>query len=189
MKRLSHGVRLTLFYVAIFLIAEGVFGTGMWLVLRVKLFDIADAALQGQAANMQRFLQAHANLNETQLRTEINQRYKINRSEDYIQMSDASGGSIYRSQFLEEHPLPPLSLEDLDRPLYQNYKLGNERFRFISDPIKVTGHVFVVRIGHPMREESDALADFRRYLIWFIPFPLLLASAAGYWLSRRSLPD
>ena len=42
MKKLSIGMRLTLWYFAIFLLAEFAFGAGMWLILRKNLFDIAD---------------------------------------------------------------------------------------------------------------------------------------------------
>lgn len=178
-------MRLTLWCVAIFLAAELIFGTGMWLVLRVKLFDIADTALEGQAADLEQFLQSRKDLPALQLQAEIGERYKIDRSQDCLQITDANGSSIYRSAFLAEHPLPPVSLEHLDRPLYQNRKLGGERFRFINEQVEVSGRVLVVRIGRAMRKESQALDDFRRYLLWFTGLLLLVASV-GYRLSGRS---
>jgi heavy metal sensor kinase len=186
-KRLSIGLRLTLWYLAIFLIAEVIFGVGMWLILRQNLFDIADGVIEGQASDLERFLQARKDLPTAQLQAEISEDYRIESSEDYLQISDASGNSIYRSRFFEEHPLPPLAPEDLDRPLYQNRKLGHERFRLISKQIEVSGRVFIVRIGHPMHEEMETLDAFRGYLLWFAPLLLLAASAGGYWLSRRAL--
>lgn len=187
MKRLSIGLRLTLWYLAIFLLAEFIFGAGMWLILRQNLFDIADLALEGQAADLERFLEARKDAPIAQLRVEISEDYKIERSEDYVQISDASGNSIYRSRFLEEHPLPQVSPDELDRPLYESRKLGHDRFRLLSKQMDVSGRVYVVRIGHPMHEELETLDDFRRYLLWFAPLLLLAASAGGYWLSRRAL--
>jgi len=186
-KRLSIGLRLTLWYLAIFLIAEVIFGVGMWLILRQNLFDIADGIIEGQASDLERFLQARKDLPTAQLQAEISEDYRIERSEDYLQISDAGGNSIYRSQFFEEHSLPPLTPDDLDRPLYQNRKLGHERFRLLSKQIEVNGRVFIVRIGHPMHEETETLDAFRGYLLWFAPLLLLAASAGGYWLSRRAL--
>jgi heavy metal sensor kinase len=186
-KKLSIGLRLTLWYLAIFLLAELIFGAGMWLILRQNLFDIADNALEGQAADLQRFLEAREDVPLAQLQAEISEDYKIERSEDYLQISDAGGNSIYRSRFFEEHPLPPRSLDELDRPRYENRKLGHERFRLLSKQIDVNGRVYIVRIGHPMHEEIETLDDFRRYLLWFAPLLLLGASAGGYWLSRRAL--
>ncbi|HWW15273.1 MAG TPA: ATP-binding protein [Candidatus Dormibacteraeota bacterium] len=187
MKKLSIGLRLTLWYLAIFLIAEVIFGVGMWLILRQNLFDIADGIIEGQASDLERFLQARKDLPTAQLQAEISEDYRIERSEDYLQISDAGGNSIYRSQFFEEHSLPPLTPDDLDRPLYQNRKLGHERFRLLSKQIEVNGRVFIVRIGHPMHEETETLDAFRGYLLWFAPLLLLAASAGGYWLSRRAL--
>jgi heavy metal sensor kinase len=186
-KKLSIGLRLTLWYLAIFLVAEVIFGVGMWLILRQNLFDIADGVIEGQASDLERFLQARKDLPTAQLQAEISEDYRIESSEDYLQISDASGNSIYRSRFFEEHPLPPLAPDDLGRPLYQNRKLGHERFRILSKQIEVSDRVFTVRIGHPMHEETETLDDFRRYLLWFAPLLLLGASAGGYWLSRRAL--
>jgi heavy metal sensor kinase len=186
-KKLSIGLRLTLWYLAIFLLAELIFGAGMWLILRQNLFDIADTALEGQASDLQRFLEARKDVPLPQLQTEISEDYTIERSEDYLQIADASGNTIYRSRFLEEHPLPALSPDELDRPLYESRKLGHERFRLLSKQIETGGRVYVVRIGHPMHEELETLDAFRAYLLWFAPLLLLAASAGGYWLSRRAL--
>ena len=187
MKKLSIGLRLTLWYLAIFLLAEVVFGVGMWLILRQNLFDIADTALEGQAADLQRFLEARKAMPAAQLQAEISEDYKIERSEDYLQISDASGNSIYRSRFFEQHPLPLLSLDELDRPLYQNRRLGHEHFRLLSKQVDAGGLLYLVRIGHPLEEEIETLDAFRGYMLWFAPLLLLAASVGGYWLSRRAL--
>ena len=187
MKRLSIGLRLTLWYLAIFLLAELVFGVGMWFILRQNLFDIADSVLKGQAADLERFLQARKDLPTAQLQVDISEDYKIESSEDYLQISDASGNSIYRSRFFEEHPLPPLSLDDSDKPRYQNRRLGHERFRLLGKRVNVSGRVYIVRIGHPMHEEIETLDAFRGYMLWFVPLLLMGASAGGYWLSHRAL--
>ena len=42
MKRLSIGMRLTLWYLVIFALGELVFGLGMWLILRDSVFDMVD---------------------------------------------------------------------------------------------------------------------------------------------------
>jgi heavy metal sensor kinase len=120
------------------------------------------------------------------LQAEISEDYKIERSEDYLQITDPGDKSIYRSRFFDEHPLPPLPAE-LDRPLYELRKLGHERFRFLSEQLEAGGRVYIVRIGHPMHEELETLDAFTSYLLWFAPLLLLAASAGGYWLSRRAL--
>jgi len=186
-KRLSIGLRLTLWYLAIFFLAELIFGAGMWLILRQNLYDIADQALEGQAADLERFLEARKDISTQQLKAEISEDYKIERSEDYLQISEAGSGTIYRSRFLEENPLPPFPLDEKENPRYQNRKLDHRRFRFMSQRMNVGARVYMVQIGHPMHEELETLDDFTRYLLWFAPLLLLGASAVGYWLSHRAL--
>ena len=187
MKRLSIGLRLTLWYLAIFFLAELIFGAGMWLILRQNLYDIADQALEGQAADLERFLEARKDISTQQLKAEISEDYKIERSEDYLQISEAGSGTIYRSRFLEENPLPPFPLDEKENPRYENRKLDHRRFRFMSQRMNVGARVYMVQIGHPMHEELETLDDFTRYLLWFAPLLLLGASAVGYWLSHRAL--
>ncbi len=187
MKKLSIGLRLTLWYLVIFLLAEGVFGAGMWLILRKNLYDIADAALEGQAADLKRFLEARKDAPTTQLQSEISADYKIESSEDYFQLSEATGDLIYRSHFLQEHPLPALNLDQLKEPDYKNRELGKQFFRIMSQRIEVGGHVFIVQIASSLDEETETLDAFRRYLLLFAPLLLLAASGVGYWLSHKAL--
>jgi heavy metal sensor kinase len=186
-KKLSIGMRLTLWYFAIFLLAEFVFGAGMWIILRKNLLDIADEVLEGQAADLQRFLEARKDVPAAQLPAEISEDYKIERSADYLQISDTGGNSIYSSKFFERHPLPQFSPDQLVRPRYENRRMGHEHFRFVSEMMAVSGRAYVVRIGHPIDEEIETLDAFRGYLLWFAPVLLLGASGIGYWLSHKAL--
>ncbi|HZZ14733.1 MAG TPA: heavy metal sensor histidine kinase [Candidatus Sulfotelmatobacter sp.] len=187
MKRLSIGSRLTLWYLTIFLLAELIFGVGMWFILRQNLYEIADQVLKDQTSDLERFLQARQNVSTPELEAEISEDYKIESSEDYLQISDADGDLIYRSRFLEDYPLPPVPVDPHGKPRYENRKLGHRRFRFISKRMLAGERVYVVQLGHPMHEEFETLDDFRRYLLLFAPILLLSASGVGYWLSHRAL--
>ncbi|HXM66726.1 MAG TPA: ATP-binding protein [Candidatus Acidoferrum sp.] len=187
MKRLSIGLRLALWYLVIFLLAELIFGVGMWFILRKNLYDIADKTLRDQAADLQRFLEARTNVPISQLQAEISEDYKIERSEDYLQITEDNGNSIYRSQFLEEHPLPSFSPERLTKPHFETLRLGRQRFRVVTQRMDVNGRGYFVQIGHPLHEEMETLDAFRKYLLGFAPLLLLGASAVGYWLSGRAL--
>jgi heavy metal sensor kinase len=187
MPRLSIGMRLTLSYFAIFLLAELIFGAGMWFILREDLFDIADATLEGRADDVERFLQARKDLSPSQLQAAISDDYRIDRSEDYVQITTASGSTVYRSQFFEEHPLPPVSLDRLSKARQKYRRLGTLPFRILSKKMVVNGQVFIVQIGNTLDEEMETLDNFRKYLLMFAPVLLLAASAVGYWLSRKAL--
>ena len=58
MRRLSIGVRLTLWYLAIFALAQIVFGAGMWFILRHNLYDLVDDGLEAQVDDLKKFLQS-----------------------------------------------------------------------------------------------------------------------------------
>ena len=184
--KISIGLRLGLLYWAIFLLAQVILGTGTWLVVRQNLFTIADTALDDQASDLQRLLEPQKDAPAAQLQAAIAAHFNLERSRDYVQIGDATSNSIYRSRFFSEHPFPPYSPDDLDRPIYENRKLGQDRFRFLSKQLEVNGHVYIVRVGHPMREESATLNALRAYLLWCAPILLLAASVAAYWLSRRT---
>jgi hypothetical protein len=186
MNRLPINSRLALGHLMILLVGECLFGAGMWLSLRITLFDVADTTLQGRAADLERYLEARKDASTLQLQTDLGGKYKIERSEDYLEIG-LGGTSIYRSQFLQEHPLPDVSLADLDRPRYRNFKLGNSRFRAVSEQIEIEGRVYVVRIAKHMDEESEALTSLRKYLLVIGTFLLLIAYAVGNRLSRRAL--
>jgi hypothetical protein len=185
MKKISIGLRFTLWYLATLLLAEIILGVGAWLNVRQSFFELADTSLEGQAADLKRFLDSRVNLPAAQLKVEVGENFRVERSRDYLQINAADGNLIYRSQFFSEHPLPPLPLDDLDRPAYAIHKLGPERVRVISEQVALNGVSCVVRIGHPMNEEYESLMDLRRSMLWYGFLIFLVASAAAYWISRR----
>jgi heavy metal sensor kinase len=187
MKRASIGLRLTLWYLGIFFLAELFFGAGMWLILRTNLDRIVDETLQDQFADLQRSLDAHSDANTAELRAELSEDYKIEPSEDYLQIIDLKGNVLYRSHVFEENSPAPFSTDPSGRPRYENRKLGRRHFRFISEQMKVNDRTYAVQVGHPMHEEIETLEDFQTYLLWFAPLLLLSASAVGYWMSRGAL--
>ncbi|MGO8794086.1 MAG: hypothetical protein ACLQLC_04625 [Candidatus Sulfotelmatobacter sp.] len=151
------------------------------------MFELADSALEGQAADLKRFLEARKNIPEAQVQAEIGANFKIERSRDYVQIGDPRGNLIYRSQFFVEHPLPAISADDLDRPSYSSYKSGSERLRIISAPVEVGGRSYIVRLGTRMNEEYETLMDLRRTMLGYGFFIFLIASAASYGINRRML--
>ncbi len=187
MKRLSIGMRLTLSYLLIFLLAELLFGAGMWFILRKNLYDIADATLENQADDLRRFLEARAHLPAEQLQAAISDDYQIERSEDYVQISKSGGELVYQSNFLQTNPLPPIPLDRLRKPRYQTVRLHASPFRILSQKISVGGEVLLVRIGSTLDEEQETLDAFQKYLLLFAPLLLLAASGVGYWMSRGAL--
>ena len=104
MRRLSIGVRLTLWYLAIFALAQILFGAGMWLILRHNLYDLVDDGLEEQVDDLKSFLQSQTkDASIAKLQEEVNETYAIEHSGDYLEVYAENNQLIYRSAFLQAH--------------------------------------------------------------------------------------
>jgi heavy metal sensor kinase len=188
MKRLSIGVRLTLWYLAIFALGELVFGAGMWFILRHNLYDMVDDDLESQVDDLKSFLQSQKkDATIAKLREEVTETYSIEHSGNYLAVYVENGELIYRSAFLEAHPQLLLPADQIKQTRSHNQKFGNQHFRFIYETLAANGHVFTVEMGLSSDDAVETLHLFRYYLLMFAPLLLLIAAGVGYWLSRRAL--
>jgi heavy metal sensor kinase len=189
MRRLSIGVRLTLWYLAIFALAQVVFGVGMWLILRHHLYDMVDDDLESQVDDLKSFLGAQKkNASIAKLREEVDESYGIEHSGDYLEVYAETGEPIYRSEFLEAHQSALLPPEQITRPLTKSRRIEDRHYRFIFIKLsQINGHIYTVEMGVPADDVVKTLSQFRFYLLMFAPLLLLAAAGGGYWLSRRAL--
>jgi heavy metal sensor kinase len=189
MKKLSIGVRLTLWYLAFFALAQIVFAAGMWLILRHNLYDIVDDGLETQVEDLKSFLQAQKkDASISKLQGEVNETYAIEHSGDYLEVYAENAQLIYRSTFLQAHPSALLPPDQINRPLMRSRKIDGRHFRFVSEKLSdVNGHSFIVEMGVPADDVVETLHLFRYYLLMFAPLLLLAAAGGGYWLSRKAL--
>jgi heavy metal sensor kinase len=181
-------MRLTLWYLAIFALAQIVFGAGMWFILKQHLFDLVDDGLEEQVDDLRAFLQTLGPDPEVvRLKQGVNDTYAIEHLGNYLALYDQSGGVIYCSSFLQTHqtfiPVP----DRVDRPRFANRRFEHRAFRFLKEQLSVNGHLYTVEMGAPSSDVMETLATFRTYLLMFAPLLLLAAAGGGYWLSRRAL--
>ena len=188
MRRLSIGVRLTLWYLAIFALAQIVFGAGMWFILRHNLYDLVDDGLETQVDDLKNFLQSQPKDRPVaKLQEEVNETYAIEHSGDYLEIYAENARLIYRSAFLQAHRLALLPPDQITRPIMRSCRIDRRPFRFALQRFEINGHVFTVEMGAPADDVVETLHLFRAYLLMFAPLLLLAAAAGGYWLSRRAL--
>ncbi len=188
MKHLSIGVRLTLWYLAIFALGELVFGVGMWFILRQNLYDMVDDDLESQVDDLKSFLGSQKkDASIAKLREEVNETYSIEHSGEYLAVYVETGELVYRSAFLQAHPQMLVPPDQIKQARSRNQKLGHQRFRFLYETLAVNGHVFTVEMGLPSDDAVGTLHLFRYYLLMFAPLLLLIAAGVGYWMSRRAL--
>ncbi|MGA9799055.1 MAG: heavy metal sensor histidine kinase [Terriglobales bacterium] len=191
MKRLSIGLRLTLWYLLVFAAAQLLFGFGMWFMLRHSLYKIADEALTNQVDDLRHFLEAQKkNASIAKLQEEVTEAYVLEHSGDYLQIYVLPDQWIYRAPSMQKTSLPPSvgSSDNLLRqPIYEDRRVGGRPFRFLTQHMEVHDRQFTVQTGVPIDDVAHTLALFLRYLGMFAPLIFLSASAVGYWISGRAL--
>lgn len=188
MKRLSIGVRLMLWYVAIFALGELAFGAGMWFILRQNLYDLVDDGIESQVDDLKSFLESQKkDATVAKLREEVDESYSIEHTGDYLAIYNESGESIYQSAILQAHPSVLIPPDQVKRPLTKSRRIDGKPFRFRFQRLTVNGHVFTAEMGAPADDAVDTLHLFRSYLLMFAPLLLAVAAGVGYWMSRRAL--
>jgi heavy metal sensor kinase len=188
MRNLSIGVRLTLWYLVFFAIAQMFFGAGMWWILRDNIYDLVDDGLEQQIDDLKNFLQSQpVDRPIAKLREEVNETYAIEHPGDYLAVYAENGVLLYCSPFLLAHQSVVLPPEQITQPILKSRKINGRHFRFILQKLNVNGHVYTVEMGTPAEDAVETLHLFRSYLLMFAPLMLLAAAAGGYWLSRRAL--
>jgi heavy metal sensor kinase len=188
MRRLSIGVRLTIWYLAIFALAQLVFGAGMWFILRHNLYDLVDDGLEEQVDDLRNFLRSQPKDRPlAKLQEEVNETYAIEHSGEYLEVYAENDRLIYRSSFLQAHPSALLPPDQVKRPTLRSRKIDDRPFRFSFQKMEINGHTFTVEMGVHADDVVETLHLFRFYLWMFAPVLLLVAAGGGYWLSRRAL--
>jgi len=187
MKKLSIGVRLTLWYLAIFALAQLVFGVGMWVILRQHLYDLVDDGLESQVEDLKNFMAAQdKDASISKLQEEVNETYILEHAGDYLEVYADGSTLLYRSTFLQNHPVH-LASGPADRKVSRNLRIEGQPFRFRVERLEANHHVYTVTMGIPTDDVVETLALFRSYLLMFAPLLFLAAAGGGYWLSRRAL--
>ena len=139
MKRLSIGVRLTLWYLAIFALAQVIFGAGMWFILRHNLYDIVDDGLESQVDDLKSFLGAQKkDATLAKISEEVEETYAIEHSGNYLQIYAENGELIYQSSFLQSHQLALAPPENIDRPIFRRRVLDGKLLGYIA--FHLAGH-------------------------------------------------
>ena len=188
MKKLSIGVRLTIWYLAVFALGELIFGVGMWMILRHNLLDIVDDSLESQVDDLKNFLDAQKpDASLAKLQEQVREAYGIEHSGDFLQLSMAAGDMVYQSPFLRAHQDMLMPVDRVSAQTFRIRHAERRHFRFIYEKLEANGRTFIVEMGTTADDAIDTLHLFRDYLLMFAPVLLMVAALVGHWLSRRAL--
>src|SRR5579863_6016883 len=162
MRKPSIGLRLTVWYVAIFALAQLIFGAGMWFVLRHRLYDIVDDNLESQADDFKNYMQAQKkDASIAKLQDEVAEEYDLEHSSIFLQVYLGDGQWLYRSAFLQLNPLAAFEPNAVGKRFFKDSRLGGKPFRFIVERLQVNGHVYTAEIGQRIDDVIGTLSEFR----------------------------
>jgi heavy metal sensor kinase len=181
MKTRSIGARLTLWYAGAFAAGLIVLGAGMWLVVQQSLYHAIDESLSDRIAGIERFIEDHkTRLDQDEVREEFHAHG------DFFQVAAEGGGVIHRAESLDGVTMPStVGLNAAGR--FDNVAASGSPLRFLSQTITIDGRPFTVQVAAPLRDLQQGLHGALWVLLPMFVLVLLLATAGGYFVSRRAL--
>src|SRR5215831_2007169 len=189
MKFGSIRIRLTVWYLVMLGLGLGIFGVGSWYAMRASAFHSIDEELEDRIRGIQKFMQMQiASLSPIEIRDEFREHSVPGPGGDLFQVCDANGEWLYRSAPPETNQVPILRPNQLTaEPRFDNLEVQGVPIRFASARVVVNGNPYAVQVAAPMHEFYEALSRFRLILWLSVPLLLGVATAGGYWISRRAL--
>jgi heavy metal sensor kinase len=177
----SIGARLTLWYAAAFAAALLVLGVAMWFTVRQSLYHAVDESLGDRVEGIHTFIDDH----KTRLDVdEVKEEFRAHG--ELFQVLDDTGAIVHRADTLAGVTLPRIS-ETGAVPRFDNLVANGEPLRFLTQKVAVDGRSFTVQVAAPLAELQQGLRDALWLLVPLFVLMLLIASAGGYFMSRRAL--
>lgn len=188
MKFRSIRFRLTLWYVVILALGLAALGAGSWFAIRASVFHAVDDGLEDRIKGVQKFMNEQlASLSLVEIRDEFREHSVLGPGGDLFQVCNQKGEWLYRSASLENNRVPIRLPGDLRLPVYENLSVQGVPVRAVSRRVEVRGEPYTVQVASPLGEFYEGLERFG-VILWFtVPALLGIASAGGYWISRRAL--
>ena len=182
MTNLPLRLRITAWYFAVLFAGFSLFGVVAFYAMRGSILETVDENLQDQMQGLRELIERDAG--GARLQRDLEQDEEIRAGSDLLQVSDAAGNWIYRSRTMSHYgPAAPGEA----RAAFTTEQPDGVPLRVLTLRVQAGGKTFIAQLAYPLDDFFEALARFRRVLFLSSPFLLLLASAGGYWLSRRAL--
>ena len=184
MKPLSIRFKLTAWYFAVLIVTFVLFGIVAFFAMQQGIETTVDEGLRDQVSGIQELMRNVQPEGPERLEEELREHSEVRAEGDFSQISDGEGHWLFRSQLMRRFDIP---LHDAGKPSYYNMEIKSLPLRILASEVHLGGQTYVVQVAAPMDDFYDALDHFKWVLLLFSPFLLVLASAGGYWMSRRAL--
>ncbi|MBZ5607849.1 MAG: heavy metal sensor histidine kinase [Acidobacteriia bacterium] len=183
MTHWSIRARLTMWYSLMLAAGLILFGGGVWFIVSHSLMHALDDTLAAQAQGVltvisTEFDPAHPQHLDEELReyTDATPEGKL------TEIRDPQGRAIVSSQ--------TVALARTDASLSDGFGVqtaNSARYRTFTTTAVAAGGRYRILVATPLDPTEATLHRARTLMLWALPAVLLIASAGGYWISRRAL--
>ncbi len=186
--RLPIRIRLALWFFTVFGVATlALLSACLWMVHR-SISELETNELQERVRSVRRFLEVRPADEPLVSQQRAFGVFDVTHGGKWLQVIDQDGNWVYRSKHVAA-VYPHLDLPQevrVQRAAFQ-YAVGDLHVRALIAPISVNGRSYTVQTGLSLNKTMVILGDFYRQLMILTPIVLLLAAAAGYFMSRKAL--
>jgi heavy metal sensor kinase len=178
--------RITAWYFAVLVVAFALFAWISDLGFRHSIETTVNDASRANLESVQRILVRVAPKGMEEVKEELNELGGVWADAALLEVSDADGIMLFQSERFKKpyRTLPPVSKSEIT---FLTNNLDHLQHRIAMRAAEINGHTFRIRVAVPTEPFDQALDRFRLILQETLPFLVVLASLAGYWLSGRAL--
>lgn len=185
MKNTSISLRLTFWFLAIFLCGFVLFGIIMWVDLSYSLSKGRDRTLNRRAARFVELLEATRSSSPARREALFEQLADVIPEGNLIQVYTPLGQRVLpRIPSPFDFPWPAVSTVSSAR--FSNLQVGSRPYRLLEFPVEAE-QPFVILVAGQLEDNRNMMARFTTGLAGAIPAMLALSALAGYFLGRRVL--
>jgi two-component system, OmpR family, heavy metal sensor histidine kinase CusS len=184
MSALPIRVKLTLWYSAVLVVTFSVFGAVAYFAMRHSIVVTVDKRLRDQVAGIRDLVMRIPNPDSDKVGHELSEHAELTEESNLWQVADEKGHWIFRSTLMERYGVP---MAHAGQPTLETCRFERRPFRILASEIHVGGATYFIQAAAPMHEVFEALEDYRWLLLLLSPTLLIVASAGGYWMSRKAL--
>jgi heavy metal sensor kinase len=187
MKAQPIRIRLTAWYFGVLAISLLTISLGALLALHQSIYGAVDDELEDRSAAMRRIMARELRPDSTEaLQHVLREHSGLTPGGDLSQIADAKGNWLFRSRSMANYGVSPPS--DWNHPSqYATAHFKRGPLRVHTEIAVVNGQSYSIQTATSMEDFNEANAKFRWFLIIAVPFLLALATAGGYFMSRRAL--
>jgi heavy metal sensor kinase len=179
-------MRLTAWYFLVLCLAFGVFSLLAFFEVRGSIHSAVDEGLRDRAADVRELLGRQ--WPSEQVKRELAAGSSVRGEDDILQIAETRGEWEYSSVSAVRYALPMVRPPRTGEKFQFStvYSKGMP-LRVLNGQLRTADRAYDVQIAAPMDDFYEAVNRFRLVLLFSLPVLLLVASAGGYWLSRKAV--